>query len=270
MRLSGPVATVTSVSHRAARSAGAALAMAGGCFFALAACSSPASSGNSSVPTGNEATSISSEACPDGSGRLPITGLCSRRAVNYLNPAGGAPPAAPQGCDWIVQETQFVEQVLLYRALKCGDKVTKLAFAAGQMAELSYESGALGDMGDTIVARIGSIANNDPRATILANARSAITDPAERAKCSVRLANQDGWPSDALVVDVSPREAARAPADEPRAACGPMGFNGDEASFWRAFQGHVWFFQLGQDLAQIDPGSFTLMKKESSGEWTQS
>lgn len=70
-------------------------------------------------------------------------------------------------------------------------------------------------------------------------------------------------------LQLSAREAAKAPQDEPRSACGRYGFDGDAASFWRVFQGRSWFFDLGQVPWQIDPGSFTIMAKNSDGAWRQ-
>jgi len=102
---------------------------------------------------------------------------------------------------------------------------------------------------------------------VTAYAREAIEKKAEATKCIARLAKQEGWPSDAIVVDVSAADAAKAPKHEPRSACGPLGLNDDETSYWRASQGVGWFFQLGQDGLEIDPGSFTVMTKASDGSW---
>lgn len=212
--------------------------------------------------------------CQDDGGRLPITGLCASRAVNYLNVAGGYSPEAPEGCDWVVQETRFADDVLLYRALKCGGKTTRLTFSKGAgLAELAYDTAAYGDAENALKGQVlVRVANSDPAdktAALLRVARDAIDDPAEKAACSVRNARIDSWPDDALVVDVSPAEAAKAPADEPRSACGPFGLDEDSSAYWRVFQGYSWFFQLGQDAAQVDPGSFTLMRKGGDGSWSQ-
>ena len=212
--------------------------------------------------------------CPDDGARLPITDICAGRAVNYLNVADGEAPEAPEGCQWVVQETRFAEDVLLYRAAQCDGKTTRLAYKGGAgLAELAYDTAAYGDpdnvMKGEVVVRVTSADATDKTAALLRVARDAIDDPAEKAGCSVRNARIEGWPRDALVVDVSETEAAKAPQDEPRAACGPFGLNEDEASYWRVFQGHSWFYQLGQDVLQIDPGSFTLMRKGPDGQWSQ-
>ena len=98
-------------------------------------------------------------------------------------------------------------------------------------------------------------------------AKPAIKNKAEAAKCEVRSAGYSGWPGDALVVDVSAAEAAKARKDEPRTACGPYGLDEDSQTFWRVFQGTAWFFELGQDSLEVDPGSFTLVHKDEKGNW---
>lgn len=239
----------------------------------LCACGNDGAENTEAAMPGGE-TVDAEGACPDDGARLAITGICAGRAVNYLNVAGGEPPEAPEGCEWVVQETRFAEDVLLYRATRCIDKTTRLAFAGGAgMAELSYDTAAYGDaenqLKGEVLVRVAGVDPNNKTAALLRIARQAIDDPNEQAQCTVRNAGIDGWPEDALVVDVSPAQAATASPDEPRSACGPYGLNEDEASYWRVFQGHSWFFQLGQDALQIDPGSFTLMRKGSDGAWTQ-
>ncbi len=218
-------------------------------------------------------TAQAAESCPDDGARLPITGLCAGRAANYLNMVEGTLPDGPEGCSWTVQETEMpAGEVLLYMALQCGDKATKLTFEGGaQLAELKYETSAqLGDelKGQTLI-KIASADPAAPTANVLSVARAAMEDQAEAAKCEVRPAGIEGWPADALVVDVSAAEAAKAPKDEPRAACGPFGLNEDSQAYWRVFQGFSWYFELGQDNAEIDPRSLTLMSKDEKGEWGQ-
>lgn len=212
--------------------------------------------------------------CPGGGDRLPITGICAGAASAYLNPSAGDPPDAPDGCGWIVQETRFEDEALFYRATRCGDKTTRLAFTKGAgMASLAYDSVAFGDaenaMKGQVLARVAGSDSSDRTATLLRIARDAIDDPGQQQACSVRNIRIEGWPEDALVVDVSASEAAEAPPDEPRSACGPFGLNEDEAAFWRVFQGRSWFFQLGQDVWQVDPASFTLLAKGTDGRWIQ-
>ena len=238
----------------------------------LVACGNNGSAGETGSG-GKDAMTDTGAPCPDDGTRLPITGICAGRAVNHLNVADGEAPEAPEGCHWAVQETRFNEDVLLYRAAQCDGRTTRLAYAAkAGLAELSYDSAAYGDpdnvMKGQVVAHIAPADATDKTAALLRVARDAIDDPAQKAGCSVRNARIEGWPRDALVVDVSEAEADKAPKDEPRTACGPFGLDEDSAAYWRVFQGYSWFFQLGQDALQIDPGSFTLLRKGTDGHWT--
>lgn len=217
------------------------------------------------------AAAKSKPACPDGGPTLPITGLCAGRAVAYLNVVEGGETEAPDGCSWVVQETEWAAgDVLLYRALQCGKTTAKLSFESGaQQAELRYEASPMGWPKGTKIVSVFSADPADPTANVLAIARAAMENPKEAAKCSVRPAGYDFWPADALVVDVSAKEAAKAPKDEPRTACGPYGLDEDSATYWRVFQGFSWFFELGQDMQEFDTRSFTLMTKDANGDWTQ-
>jgi hypothetical protein len=190
-------------------------------------------------------------------------------------PGSGRAVEAPEGCGWTVEETPVGEDVLLYRALKCGAKTTLLAYKpGGDMAELAYERAAWGDDDNMtkgqVMVRFTAADPKDPQATILKIVQAAVEDPAERAKCKVRKAGIDGWPDDVLMVDsLTPQEAARVAEDGPRTAFGPMGLDEDSARFWRIFQGRAWHFDLGQDLYEFDPYSLTLMTKGKDGQWSQ-
>lgn len=203
---------------------------------------------------------------------LPGSGICQERAASYLKLAPGPRPPAPDGCQWVVNETTMsAGEYLLYYAAKCKDKVTALDFAGGaHSGELTFATAAMsgdGVKGRKIVS-IFSAESGDPSASILPVAKQAIKSKVEAAKCQMRPAGYSGWPGDAWVVDVSPAEAAKARKDEPRTACGPYGLDEDSQTFWRIFQGSAWFFELGQDSLEVDPGSFTLVRKDDKGNWT--
>lgn len=219
--------------------------------------------------TGGGEAEAKDKACPDGEPRLPVTKMCHPKALKSLNAAGGYNQPS-EGCAWVVQETPFADGALLYRALRCGKETAKLAFAGGaQMAELSIEHSALGDTIGKVLVQVASADPASPTANVQAITRGAMDNPAEAAKCSVRSAGIDVWPSDALVVDISAAEAAKITEDGPRTACGPYGLDEDSAKYWRVFQGFSWFFDLGQDALEFDPGSFTLMTKDANGKWVQ-
>lgn len=203
--------------------------------------------------------------CADDGDRLPLTGLCTGRAVNYLAMDASASPPAPDGCSWQVMETQMPDGVLLYRGLKCEAGETKLEFAGGAgRGELRLVSSAyLGKIDEPPAYVLVYPVEGDARQGVTVRARQAIADPAEAARCSARPARGQGWPRDALVVD----GAGGATQTGPRSACGDLGANDELAAFWRVSQGHGWYFQMGQADMEIDPGSFTLMTKQPDGSW---
>lgn len=238
------------------------------CLAVISGCSK-APKGEAAKDATSQSQSVAAvEPCPDDGPRLPGSGVCQGRAVNYLNFDAGPRPEAPEGCEWIVNETELAGgEYLLYLAAKCADKVTKLDYAGGaHMAVLSYDTTAIGgeEMKGTEVAYILS-AEPDPKTAILNHAREVMDNKAEAAKCSVRPANIEGWPADAFVVDVSAAEAAKFPKDEVRSACGKYGLDEDSQRFWRAFGGFTWFFELGQDVPLVDAGSFTIYTPNSAG-----
>lgn len=209
--------------------------------------------------------------CPDDGPRLAASRLCRGRAVNYLNIVGGEQPQLPPGCSWVVNETPMPGgDFLLYLAAGCKGRVSQLAFAGGaRFSFLSVASSALSDgqPGGKIIT-IGSAEPNDPSRNVLLYAQGAMDNKAAAARCRVRKSG-GGDPSDAVVVDVSPAEAARAARaaqGEPRAACGPFGLDQENTQYWRVFGGFSWFFNLGQDAYQdIDPRSLTLLKASDMG-----
>lgn len=86
-------------------------------------------------------TVMPAQACPDDGPRLPQSGVCQGRGVNYLNfTTNWQQPLTPDGCDWVLQETKisFENKYLLYLALRCNGVTSKLEFGAGaHMATLT-------------------------------------------------------------------------------------------------------------------------------------
>lgn len=209
--------------------------------------------------------------CPDDGPKLPGTGICAGRAANYMNIVGGYAPNLPGNCQWTANETAFAGDYLLYMAATCDGKKAKLEFSGGShFSDLTLAWSALSNApaNDTVVVRVTGADMANPHQNILNNAKESIDDAAEAANCSVRSAGLDGWPSDALVVDVSPKQAALEAEDGPRGACGPFGLNEGETAYWRVFQGFSWWFQFSQDAYQdIDPRTLTLLVPDGEGRW---
>lgn len=222
-----------------------------------------ATASSSAMPSGSATLS----ACADQSDRLPLTGLCRSGSGNYLLADASAKPSAPEGCEWQVGETELAGgDVLLYRALKCGDKAAKVEFSGGaERAELQLTSSALqGDLPEPLTLGYFYVVEGDPAKAVTDRARSAIADSAEAAGCAARPAKVDTWPSDAMVVDTTP--PASTPDGSPVAVCGDLGYFDEGNRFWRVSQGYAWFFDFGQDLIEIDPGTITLVVQEG-GQW---
>jgi hypothetical protein len=239
----------------------------------LGACSPTAPAPAASASPGPTAAASADPPCADDGPRFPISKLCVGRSINYLDPGLRLITEAPAGCDWTMQETSFydpdVEQVLLFRALKCNGVTTQLERAGGaHSASLDYVASALYPAaagGDHSPVRIFGDGVRDGRGVI--GELSEAIPAAERATCEIQPAGNDHWPEDALVIAPNAAARARLPHDEPIAACGPYGLDEDSQTFWRVFQGYAWFFELGQDTMDIDPASFLLMRKGADGTW---
>jgi hypothetical protein len=161
---------------------------------------------------------------------------------------------------------------VLYFAAKCANgKVTTLDYAGGaHKAELTFAMSApSGKAEKNKIIEIHGMDEKDPHAAVLRAAREVIANRAEAGRCQVRPAKVAHFPSDALVVDVSPASAAKAPKNEPRAECGRYGLDEDSQKFWRVFQTFSWFFDLGQEELDIDPGSLTMISHDEKGNWVR-
>lgn len=231
-----------------------------------AACSEtadkPADDAATATPVAAAATSA--EPCADDGARLPLSGVCAGRAINYLDIAEGGEAALPDGCEWVVSEAALPgeKQFLLYRAAKCGTVTATLEMEGGAKTGslVLAKSALVPDSKDKpVYATVVSAEDDAPHAGIMGLVTEEL-GAAEAAKCSVRKADAKDWPADALVVYVSAADAAKAPKGEPRTACGKFGLDEDNPYFWRVFGGFAWFFQPTQDMHQdIDPGSLTVV-----------
>ena len=246
----------------------------------VAACSRtpPASTVSASpLPTGPAFTSPSlatlASDCADGGPRFPISQLCQGPAIKDLGRTLESLPEPPADCSWTVNESTFPlppgDGVLLYRALSCKGVTTKLEVSPGAPSTLSYAASALYPdvVKDKVkVVKIFDGGGQDPRKQIEA-LQVGIPNKAERASCVLQPAGIDGWPADALVIQPSAEARANAPKDKFPASCGEYGVDIDSKTFWRVTQGYAWYFQMGPDSMDFDPGSLLLMKKTAGGEW---
>lgn len=244
--------------------------MAMALFMAACGPSNPDSPTDLNAPRSSDQNPVVSSCADDGE-RLPKTNICVGRAVNYLNISEGAAPDLPENCSWEVNETEMIGgDFLLYLAAKCDGKKSKLGFSAGAgFADLNLEWSALANLPlpETVLIRVTGANIDRPHENLLAHAIRAMDNKDEAVNCHVRPAEIDGWPQDALVVDNND-SAAPTTQTEPYSACGQFGFDQENTSYWRVFQGFSWWFQLTQDAYHdIDPRSLTVITRSSEGNW---
>jgi hypothetical protein len=208
--------------------------------------------------------STKAEACPDDGPRLPLSGVCQARGENYLKLSKGPRPTTLKGCKWVLNEAAMPgNEVLLYLASKCKDKTTTLEFSGGaRTAEVSIiKSSMAGDLAKgkgIVIATVFTADGLDPQARVLGYVRDGIKDKAQRARCVVRPAKREEWPGDAIVVD---DPTVKQPEGQLRdAMCGPYGITDDSSAFWRILGNFAWYFDLGQNVWEVDPGSFTVVQ----------
>lgn len=210
--------------------------------------------------------------CRDDGPRLPVSGLCRSAAGALLNIVKGPEPGLlDTSCNWVLNDGWLAGMIVLYRAAECDHRVSRLAGSVGaHMAYLELIESAYGGDGDPFgkfaepapFADVYGRFKNSPAADVQARALYGLQGQVP-ATCAARRMSDvtDGYLVDSAV------ERARQPQDEPPAhLCGPYGF-GDDADLWRVFQGNAWFFRLGQDAADIDYRSLTLLEPDGEGGW---
>lgn len=208
--------------------------------------------------------------CPDDGPRLPGSGVCAGRASAYLQDFTEEAAIDPSRgkCEWVIKETPFIDNFLLYRALKCKGKSAEVDVQFGNHThQITLVSGVYGEK-DMLIAQLFNAEEQNPLDVILRNTVDSIENPMERAKC--RVVPIPGRTDEYQVDDRTPAEAAATSGDGPRSACGPYGLNEGEAHYWKVAQGMVWFVSPSQDLYQsVDARSLTFIAPDGSGGWQQ-
>lgn len=204
--------------------------------------------------------------CPDDGPRLPGTGICQGRAINYLENISTDIPLL-SGCDWVVNEAALPGgDYLLYRAAQCGTLTTTLAFwgdATSANLVITKSATSKGEPGGN-VARVFALTHASPQEDILKHALKELHDPADADKCYVRKPRpESGFPRGAYLVDYTPEFREKLPESEANWVCGNFGLNDDNLTFWRVFGGSAWFFDMGQGAWwDFDPGSLMVLTAE--------
>lgn len=238
--------------------------------MAVTACTPGQSGGGTTA----EATAPAPGPCRDDGPRLEDTEICAINFGAYATLAEGPEPALEPGCAWVVNDALIGagNLAILYRATSCNGVTTKLAWRADPNGDVfETETSAMhGDpaKGREILRVVPVPAGEDGKAVVLAKARETTPDTAEAAACEVRPALAADWPKEAFVIDVNPAFAAKNPKyKEVYTACGPLGIDVDQATYWLLSQRHAWRFMLGQEAPDIDPRSVTLIRKGDDGVW---
>jgi hypothetical protein len=217
--------------------------------------------------------------CPDDGPRLPVTGLCAGRAVNYLtgSPTYGDYLPDPS-CEWVVNEVQVIEDALLYRALRCNGVTSQLEYAGGgQWAQLMVVRSALNavyggqpDVSDPKPAVwFNWIDPSDVEGQLDMRSRLGFEAELSGRSCAIERADPavspDGW-----VFDITPSDPMYAQREqEPMGAqCGPFSYGDGSVRFWRVLGDNAFLFDMSADVYQdFDPNSVTLLRKDASGAW---
>jgi hypothetical protein len=211
--------------------------------------------------------------CSDGSARLVHSGLCADRAEKLL--ANAPAPATMQGCRWVLRDTPFATDILLYRALDCESETRIEVQIGNHMTSIDFvrPEGQGSEAEARDVEHLPLVAvfagHPDGRARALFETRDSLKDPKAARRCDIRPPHdRDGLPADAFIVDIR-RDPADPFPDDAVPECGPLGYNpaGGSIAFWRPHQGYAWFFSMETGVWSLDPASLTLITRNADGAW---
>ena len=210
--------------------------------------------------------------CPDGGPTLPVTGICQGQASDYLlntsNPNDYLLP--DPSCDWVVNEAQMIDGVLLYKALRCKGITTQLEYGGGaHYATLDSTRSALWadnggtPQGETRVVWITHVDPSNPIPNLLRASRDGMDQPMPGVKCVLkRKDNGDGWV-------YAPDAATMAAQDGPTPPmCGSFSEGDGVDRWWRVVADFGMLIDLpGEAYQDFDPSSLTLLRKSPAGDW---
>lgn len=217
--------------------------------------------------------------CPDDGPRLPYTGICAGRAVNYLTGTATYGEYLPDpSCEWVVNEAQVIEDALLYRALRCKGVTAQLEFAGGaHWAQLMVVRSALNaaygkkpDVSDPPpLVWFNTIDPGNVMQELDGRSRQDTGAALRGRTCAIKKADPatspDGYVFDITAADPKYAEQQQGPTPP---QCGPFSAGDGVVRFWRVLGDYAFLFDLSADIYQdIDPNTLTLLRKDASGNW---
>jgi hypothetical protein len=190
----------------------------------------------------------------------PVAAFREARVVARLPKTRRNAWTPPEGCDVAVQEAPLSEgRWLLYAAQRCGERTARLDVAPGKMGALVLRYGETARnatlAGKPVITLVDS--KSDTYAAVSALALAGL-DVRQAKRCTLLAPEVEGYPIDAYVFDLAPREARKTAAlDEP---CGAYGRSARTDSYWRLFDGIGAFYVFGDDQPEFDPASLAVYK----------
>lgn len=196
--------------------------------------------------------------CADKGGLLPGTGLCRADALARLPRSAWS---APQGCGVTAQEAPLTGgRWLLYAALRCGEKIARLAVTPQQggalvlrYAETARNAELTGRMALTIVDGPAGAPHLGVYTLVMAG---LATEQAQR--CALRNPPNADYPADAFVFDLAAAESRRTAALDQ--SCGPYSRSAWADTYWRLFGGIGVYYQANGERPEFDPASLTVYR----------
>lgn len=219
-----------------------------------------------------------SASCKPGDRQLPFSKLCTSQVKNLLPPPSDhfTEGLAMFGCKPVINDGTIVGQIMIYQAAQCkGGPITLEGGFGAHSGSIDVWGGGMNPDFDGSynfdaysLVTVVSAGPEDPTGAMMRWVREGMegADPSYIRKCRpqrVPMLGPDVWVVDEYAADESPPSA-----DGPRSACGPFGYDEDNAAYWRIAHGLAMFFNMGQEAySDIDANSLTIIAKGPDGQY---
>lgn len=194
--------------------------------------------------------------CKDGSDRLPLSGVCRKVADRLVVRQQFDDWTPPAECSAETAEVALPLGWLLYRTLRCGDRVARLEYVPGEngAGTLRYASVVRDEalLGTTVATVVRS--ETQPFEAALRFARTGLSEKQAR-KCDLRRPDTIGFPNDSRVIGLDASEARKQRRNE--TPCGPYGEISGRDTYWRPVGKVAIFLDFGDAQPQFNPASLS-------------